>query len=72
MWCAVSHWLAENQLIRPEKYREAQFVWVVNEWLSSRRSRRENPELVSEIEAALSKPMRSKKKSKAIGAAIET
>ena len=53
MWCAVSYWLAENSLIRPEEYREAQFVWVVNEWLASQRSRHENPELISQIEKAL-------------------
>lgn len=56
MWCAVSYWLAENSLIRPEEYREAQFVWVVNEWLSSRRSRHENPDLISQIEKALNEP----------------
>ncbi len=56
MWCAVSYWLLENSLIRPEEYHEAQFVWVVNKWLSSQRSRQENPDLISQIEQALILP----------------
>ncbi len=64
MWCAVSYWLAENSLIRPEEYREAQFVWVVNEWLSSQRSRHDNPELISQIEQALTPRAASGKPSK--------
>ena len=52
-WCAVSHWLAENQLIRPEEYRDVQFIWVINDWLSARRSRRGDPELVAQLEAGL-------------------
>lgn len=70
MWCAVSYWLAENSLIRPEEYREAQFVWVVNEWLSSQRSRQENPELISQIEKALASATASGKpgKSRAVSA----
>jgi hypothetical protein len=61
MWCAVSYWLAENQLIRPEEYREAQFVWVVNDWLSAQRSRRENPELVSQLDEMLATRSGSKR-----------
>ena len=53
MWCAVSYWLLENSLIRPEEYHEAQFVWVVNDWLSSQRTRCQNPELVAQVENAL-------------------
>jgi hypothetical protein len=53
MWCAVSHWLAENQIIRPEEHREALFVWVVNEWLSTERARRESPELLSQVQERL-------------------
>ena len=70
MWCAVSYWLAENSLIRPEEYREAQFVWVVNEWLSSQRSRRENPELISQIEKSLAAPIAAgtQTKSRAVSA----
>jgi hypothetical protein len=56
-WCAVSYWLVENQLVRPEVYEQARFAWVVNEWLSSQRSRAENPDLVSQVEAALAKPV---------------
>jgi hypothetical protein len=53
----VSYWLVENQLVRPEVYEQARFAWVVNEWLSSQRSRAENPDLVSQVEAALAKPV---------------
>lgn len=59
MWCAVSYWLAENQLIRPEEYREAEFVWVINDWLSAERARRGNPELFSAVSNALQKPEES-------------
>jgi len=52
-WCAVSYWLVENQLMKPEVHERALFTWVVNEWLSAQRSRVENPDLVSQVETAL-------------------
>ena len=64
MWCAVSHWLLENSLIRPEEYYEAQFAWVVNDWLSSQRTRCQNPDLVSQIENALTPATASGKPAK--------
>jgi hypothetical protein len=57
MWCAVSQWLAENQLIKTEAHREAEFVRVLNEWLSEQRCRAENPDIVSQVEAALTPPV---------------
>jgi hypothetical protein len=52
-WCAVSHWLVENQLARPEVFEEAQFLWVLNDHLAIERQRRENPSLLREVKAAL-------------------
>lgn len=57
-WCAVSYWLVENQLAKPEVHEQARFAWVVNEWLSAQRSRAQNPGLVSQVEAALAEPAR--------------
>jgi len=54
-WCAVSHWLVENQLVRPEVHEQARFAWVVNEWLSAQRSRAGNADLVSQVENALTR-----------------
>jgi hypothetical protein len=34
-WCAVSFWLVENQLAKPEVHEQARFAWVVNEWLAA-------------------------------------
>lgn len=45
-------------------YCPSQFVWVVNEWLSSQRSRNENPELISQIEQSLAAPMPRGKQTK--------
>lgn len=64
MWCAVSHWLAENQLMRPEESREAQFVWVVNDWLSAQRSRRQAPELIAQLEKSFVERARARSGSK--------
>jgi hypothetical protein len=55
-WCAVSYWLVENQLVKPEVHEQARFAWVVNEWLAAQRSRAENPDLVSQVETALAAP----------------
>jgi hypothetical protein len=37
-------------------HEQAQFAWVVNEWLSAQRSRAQNPDLVSQVEAAMAAP----------------
>lgn len=55
-WCAVSYWLVENQLAKPEVHEQARFAWVVNEWLAAQRTKSENPDLVSRVEAALTAP----------------
>ncbi len=53
LWCVVSHWLVENQLIQPDLHEQAQFVGVFNDLLSAKRTRAEYPEIVSQIEKAL-------------------
>lgn len=57
MWCAVSYWLVENQLIKPEEYQEAQFEWVVNDLLSVERSRKQSPELFDAVSKAVAEPV---------------
>lgn len=52
-WCAVSYWLAQNQLIRPEESREADFVDLINDHLALERHHQRNPELVTRLEREL-------------------
>jgi hypothetical protein len=48
-WCAVSYWLAQNDVIRPEEGWNAQLVAAINNRLEADRQKRQNPELVEEI-----------------------
>ncbi len=48
-WCAVSYWLAQNDIIRPEEGWNAEVVAAINNWLESQRQRERHPELVREI-----------------------
>ncbi len=48
-WCAVSYWLAENDIIRPEEGWNAEVVAAINNWLELARQRERNPQLVEEI-----------------------
>lgn len=48
-WCAVSEWLAANDLIRPEEEYNAQVVAVINNHLEADRQREQTPKLVEEI-----------------------
>lgn len=48
-WCAVSYWLSENDIIRPEDGWNAEVVAAVNNWLESARQRARHPDLVKEI-----------------------
>ena len=48
-WCAVSYWLCENDMIRPEELRNAEIVAAVNNVLESESQRKRNPALVDEI-----------------------
>jgi hypothetical protein len=48
-WCAVSHWLAENNIIRREESQNAEVVAAINTWLGVVRQRGRNPDLLKEI-----------------------
>jgi hypothetical protein len=48
-WCAVSYWLAQNNIIRPEDSWNAEVVAAINTYLESARQRKRHPELVKEI-----------------------
>lgn len=48
-WCAVSYWLAQNDMIRPEEGWNAEVVSAINNWLETARQRQRNPQLVDEI-----------------------
>lgn len=48
-WCAVSCWLAQNDIIRPEEGWNAEVVAAINNWLETARQRQRNPQLVEEI-----------------------
>ncbi len=48
-WCAVSSWLAENGIIRPEENWDAEVVAAINNVLESARQHKRHPGLVDEI-----------------------
>lgn len=52
-WCAVSYWLAQNNIIRPEEGWNAEVVATVNSLLDACRHCKRHPELVREIEAVV-------------------
>jgi hypothetical protein len=52
-WCAVTYWLADNQLIRPDESHEADFVDLINDHLALERHHRRNPELATRLEREL-------------------
>lgn len=49
-WCAVGHWLAENDIIRPEEGWNAEVVATINVALEALRLRKRHPELVKEVQ----------------------
>lgn len=55
-WCAVSFWLAQNDMIRPEELEEAEVVEAINCALDIAHQRERNPELVDEISQAVALP----------------
>ncbi len=55
-WCAVSYWLMQNNLLRPEESWNAEVVEAINNVLESARQRRRYPELVNEVSRALRLP----------------
>jgi hypothetical protein len=48
-WCAVSYWLGQHDLIRPEEGRNAEVVAAINNRLDAAQRERQNPALVREI-----------------------
>lgn len=52
-WSAVSHWLTQNNLLRPEENRNAEVVEAINNALESARQRQRCPDLVNEISREL-------------------
>ena len=52
-WCAVSYWLAQNNLIRKEEVWNAEVVSGINNWLDMARRQKRNPNLVKEIDKAM-------------------
>jgi hypothetical protein len=48
-WCAVSHWLAENDMVRPEEGWNAQVIAAINNRLEAQRQRERNPALMKDI-----------------------
>lgn len=55
-WCAVSYWLAQNNIIRPEEGWNAEVVAAINNSLEACRYRGRNRDLVDEINTALRCP----------------
>ena len=52
-WCAVSYWLVQNNLLRPEEGWNAEVVEAINNFLESERQRQRYPELLDEIARGL-------------------
>ncbi len=52
-WCAVSYWLAQNDILRPEDGWNAEAVAAINNSLEAARQRQRNPRLVGEIARGL-------------------
>ncbi|WP_020473152.1 hypothetical protein [Zavarzinella formosa] len=52
-WCAVSEWLGQNDMIRPEETLKAEIVATINNALENARQRGRNPELVAEVSKAV-------------------
>jgi hypothetical protein len=52
-WCAVSYWLVQNNLLRPEVGWNAEVVEAINNFLERERQRQRHPELLDEISRGL-------------------
>jgi transcriptional regulator with XRE-family HTH domain len=48
-WCAVSYWLAQNNIIRPEESWNAEVVAAINNYLEAARQQERYPDLVRQI-----------------------
>lgn len=52
-WCEVSFWLCQNDMIRPEEFREAGVIFTINNALAHAHQKDRNPELVEEVSRAV-------------------
>ncbi len=52
-WCAVSYWLVQNNLLRPEEGWNAEVVEAINNYLEGERQRQRHPKLLEEIKQGL-------------------
>jgi hypothetical protein len=52
-WCAVSYWLAQNDMIRPEELRDATIVAAINSALETSHQRERDPALFDEVSKAV-------------------
>ena len=52
-WCAVSLWLVQNNLLRPQEGWNAEVVEAINNYLEWERQRQRHPKLLAEIKRRL-------------------
>lgn len=52
-WCAVSYWLLQNDMIKPEEVRAAEVIAAINTALELRDQRKRNPALADEVAKAV-------------------
>jgi hypothetical protein len=52
-WCAVSYWLVQNNLLRPEEGWNAEVVEAINNYLEWERQRQRHPGLIDQIKNSL-------------------
>jgi hypothetical protein len=52
-WCAVSYWLAQNNIVRPEEGWNAEVVVAINNALETVRQQARHPDLIKKIEKSL-------------------
>jgi hypothetical protein len=52
-WCAVSYWLAQNNIIRVQQSEDAEVTSIINSLLELSRQYRDSPEILKEIKDEL-------------------
>jgi len=55
-WCAVSYWLAQNDILKPEEGWNAEVVAAINNLLEAGRQQRRNAPLIKELHVELTPP----------------
>ncbi len=55
-WCAVSYWLCQHDMIRPEELQNAEVGAAINNALEAAHQRGRNPELVAEVARVVAEP----------------